>query len=141
VSDDLEPIDRLLAPVATWVNSRSDILGLAIVGSWARAAQRPDSDVDLVLLAHETQMFRRDKTWLDQIHWHERRVAHWHDAQYGKAWSRHVRLEPFCEIEFTFCAPSWAATDPVDPGTAGVISAGFRVLVDKARLFDRLLAH
>jgi hypothetical protein len=67
-------------------------------------------------------------------------VAGWHDVDYGIVWSRHIQLEPTCEIEFTFCAPSWAATDPVDPGTVDVVSQGCRVLSDKAALFEKLLA-
>jgi hypothetical protein len=47
-------------------------------------------------------------------------------------------LHPACEIEFTFCSPSWAATDPVDPGTAAVVSNGWRVLLDKAGRFENL---
>ena len=61
-------------------------------------------------------------------------------ADYGIVWSRHIQLAPPCEIEFTFCAPSWAATDPVDAGTVNVVSQGCRVLLDKAALFEKLLA-
>jgi hypothetical protein len=48
-------------------------------------------------------------------------------------------LEPRCQIEFTFCAPAWASTDPIDAGTANVVSGGCRVLVDKMQLFGNLL--
>ena len=42
------------------------------------------------------------------------------------------------KIEFTFCSPSSAAIDPVDPGTAAVVSNGWRVLLDKAGRFENL---
>jgi hypothetical protein len=67
-------------------------------------------------------------------------VIGWHDVDYGMVWSRHAQLEPFCELEFTFCRRSWAAVDPVDPGTASVVSKGCRVLLDKGGLFEGLLA-
>jgi hypothetical protein len=133
-------LDQVLAPVSAWARSRPDVLGLALVGSWACGRARQDSDVDLVLLVSEPQIFRRDERWMAEIRWLDRRVVGWHDADYGVAWSRHVRLQPACEIEFTFCDPSWAATDPVDPGTAAVVSGGCRPLLDKAGLFEGLLA-
>jgi hypothetical protein len=133
-------LEHVLAPVVAWARSRSDILGLAVTGSWARGTARQDSDIDLVVLAGEPQAFRYDETWLADIHWNAAHVAGWHDADYGTVWSRHVRMEPPCEVEFTFCGRSWTATDPVDPGTASVVANGFRVLLDKARLFEKLLA-
>jgi len=92
-----------------------------------------------MLLVSEPQTFRCDEHWLTEIDWAGGRVADWHDAEYGSAWSRHVALEPHGEIEFTFCTPSWAATDPIDAGTANVVSGGCRILVDKTKLFDNLL--
>src|SRR6266540_1179413 len=133
-------LDQILAPVSAWACSRSEVLGLALVGSRACGAARQDSDIDLMLLVSEPRRFRRDERWLAEIRWSDRRVVAWHDADYGIAWSRHVRLEPACAIEFTFCDPSRAATDPVDPGTSMVVSKGCRALLDKAGLFENLLA-
>jgi hypothetical protein len=132
-------LEQILAPIAAWARSRSDVHGLALVGSWARGAARRDSDIDLMLLVPEPQTFRSDEHWLTEIDWAGGQVADWRDAEYGSAWSRHVALEPYCQIEFTFCAPSWAATDPIDAGTVNVVSGGCRVLVDKVQLFESLL--
>jgi len=132
-------IDQILAPITAWARSRADILGLALVGSWARGAARLDSDVDLVLLVSKPQAFRRNEDWLAEINWADAHVAHWHDVDYGSVWSRHIELQPHCVIEFTFCHPSWAAANPIDAGTANVLSGGCRVLVDKAKLLARLL--
>jgi Nucleotidyltransferase domain len=132
-------LEQILSPVAAWARSRSDILGLAVVGSWARGTARPGSDIDLILLAPEAQAFRYDESWLAEIGWRDWRIAGWHDADYGAVWSRHVRLEPPCEIEFSFCLPTWAATDPPDPGTIRVVAGGCRILFDKARLLEKLL--
>ena len=122
-------LDRALAPIIGWAESRSDVLGLALVGSWARDAARPDSDIDLVFLVSDPQSFR-EVAWLAEIPWFSGRVPEWHDANYGKAWSRHLRTEPYCEVECTFCHPSWAATNPIDPGTADVMSQGCQERLD-----------
>jgi uncharacterized protein len=137
---DIAEIEQVLSPITAWARARTDIEGLALVGSWARSAARPDSDIDLVLLALEPLSFRHDERWLAEIAWRGVRVVQWHDADYDIAWSRHVQLEPRREIEFTFCALSWVTTDPVDPGTAIVVSSGCRVLLDKTRLLENLLA-
>ena len=136
---DAAALDEIVAPIVSWARRRPDILGLAVVGSWAREAARPDSDVDLTLLVNEPQTFRR-QDWLDEIAWHEGHVVHWHDADYGAAWSRHLQQSAFGEIELTFCRPSWADTDPVDAGTAEVVSDGCRILFDKSGLFEKLLS-
>jgi hypothetical protein len=132
-------LEQILAPISAWARSRPDIRGLALVGSWARGSAQSDSDIDLMLLVSEPQKFRSDEHWLTEIDWAGGRVADWHDAEYGSSWSRHVALEPRCQIEFTFCAPAWASTDPIDAGTANVVSGGCRVLVDKMQLFGNLL--
>jgi uncharacterized protein len=140
VTVDNAQLDHLLAPVVSWVRSRPDILGLALVGSHAREAARQNSDIDLLLLACEPQAFRYAESWLADIPWAQGHIVDWRDADYGAAWSRHVRLDPFGELELTFCAASWAATDPIDSGTCKVVSMGCRALVDKVGLFETLLA-
>jgi uncharacterized protein len=131
--------DEIIAAVALWARSRADILGLALVGSRACGTARLDSDIDLVVLAAEPQVFRDDEAWLAEIPWSGAHVAVWHDADYAVAWSRHAVLNTGDEIEFTFCEPSWAATDPIDAGTLGVVSGGCHVVLDKAKLFESLL--
>lgn len=136
---DASEVDNILAPIAAWARSRADILGLAVVGSQARGTARPDSDIDVVVLTPEPERFRSDALWLAEIDWRDQAITDSYDAQYGSAWSRHVQLQSSSQIEFTFCTPSWTATNPIDPGTLTVVSGGCRVLVDKARLFGDLL--
>jgi len=129
----------IVAPIVSWARRHSDILALAVAGSWARGTARSDSDIDLILLVREPADFR-GQDWPGEIAWREGRVTQWHDADYGVAWSRHLQLSGAREIEFTFCRPSWADTDPVDAGTAEVVSGGCRVLLDKFGLFEKLLS-
>ena len=137
---DERQLDRLLIPITAWACSRSDILALAVLGSWARGTARTDLDVDLLFIAREPQAYRYDELWLAEIRWPEGYVIDWQDVDYGLVWSRHVRLVPEREIEFGFCAPSWAATDPLDIDTAKIVANGFLVLLDKTRILEHLLA-
>ena len=134
-----EIVAPIVAPIVSWASRRPDIRGLALVGSWARRAARRDSDIDLVLLVNEPKAFR-SRDWLDDIQWHAGCVVHWHDADYGAAWSRHLQLSAAREIEFGFCRLSWAETDPIEAGTAEVVSGGCQVLLDKSGLFEKLLS-
>jgi len=132
---DVGPIEQLLDAVAKWAASRNDILGIALIGSWARGAATAASDVDLIILAAQPDVFR-DANWPNEIPWTaQTHAVGCHDVKYGAVWSRHVQLSNACEIEFSFAERSWAATDPVDRSTLAIIRAGFRILVDKeARL-------
>jgi uncharacterized protein len=56
----------LIDAIAAWVGGPSDLRGLALVGSWARGAARPDSDLDLLILAARPNDYRVATTWLDR---------------------------------------------------------------------------
>ena len=137
---DQPTIDQFLSPITAWARARPDILALALLGSWARGTPTRDSDVDLLFIVSEPQAFRYDELWLAEISWRGAYVTGWRDADYGVAWSRHVQLAPSREVEFTFCPPWWAATDPLDPSTASIVANGCRILLDKTRLLETLLS-
>jgi hypothetical protein len=136
-------IEQLLTVVTRWTESRDDVLGLALVGSQAQGTASEDLDVDFVLLIIEPEDFRVDDTWLQEVQWIflGLSVAAWRDVIYGAVWSRHVVLSDGCEVEFSFGAPSWANTTPVDQGTLSVISKGWRILLDRQGLLTSLAAH
>jgi predicted nucleotidyltransferase len=39
--------------ITRWAAARKDVLGLLLVGSCARNAARPDSDIDVVRILHD----------------------------------------------------------------------------------------
>ena len=53
-----------LAQFIPWAAARPDIQALALAGSHARGAARPDSDVDLILLCDEPTRYVQDTTWV-----------------------------------------------------------------------------
>jgi hypothetical protein len=138
-----EQVRVILAEVTRWAAERGDICAVALVGSWARGAARPDSDIDLVLLTPDPLRFRRDYGWITEIDWVRigASVAYWGDADYGPVWSRHLHLTDNTEIELGFSPPSWASVDPLDAGTRQVIRDGCRILYDPLGLLDQLVRH
>jgi uncharacterized protein len=136
--------NRSLAPpileiVNDWAKSQESIHGLALVGSHARNATRPDSDIDFVFLSKNPNDFR-SAAWLTGLEWSRAgaHLAKWADEEYGVVWSRRIWLKPDFELDVVFAPLSWAGVSPVDKGTERVVSDGCRVLYDPAGLFDRL---
>jgi uncharacterized protein len=114
-------IDRaadILTAVTRWAKTQAQVRGLALVGSHARGAARPDSDIDLIALAKDPQIFR-DPAWLAAIDWSAAKVrpAKWTDEEYGAVWSRRVGLTPEGEV----------------------VREGCRILYDPDGLLERLV--
>jgi len=132
---DIQPI---LRQVTRWAAGRDDVAAVALVGSWARDAAKPDSDIDLILLTPAPAAFR-PPAWLAEIEWPSRPVR-WQDEEYGIVWSRRIWLADGMEIEFGFGPLSWAQTNPLDAGTEQVIRDGCRILFDPQGILTRLVA-
>ena len=104
---------------------KSDIEGMAIVGSYARGTQQPYSDIDAAIFCNNPEMYLNDHSWLELFGvatdiTHER----WGVVQTVRAFFSNA-----LEIEFNFTTLAWARI-PVDPGTYRVVSEGFEILYD-----------
>jgi predicted nucleotidyltransferase len=115
----------LLERATRWASERSDIRGLALVGSHASSRARPDSDVDLVLLTTEPKRYLEDTSWVS-VFGTSRLIAL---ESWGKVTSVRVHYDPGPEVEFGITTPDWAAS-PVDAGTRRVVHDGIVVLLD-----------
>ena len=126
--------------MTAWAVGRTDVLGVTLVGSYARGTANLASDVDLMVLAQDPDWFRRDAAWPAAIPWGglASNGLSWRDEAYGCAWSRHIQLACGSEVELTFGPASWAATDPADPGSLHVVTGGCRILLDPAGLLAAL---
>jgi len=129
-------VESLLERIATWAASREDVRAVALVGSWARGTAVPDSDVDLIVLADDPGGCADDPSWLDALGVAGPvRVGEW-----GPLSERRGVTPEGVEVEVCFGPPAWAATDPVDPGTARVVADGLRVVHDPGEHLAALLA-
>lgn len=122
-------ITAFLEVVTAWAEGRSDIDGVALVGSYARGTARPESDIDRVVLSNVPSRLL-DGDW----------PARFGDVQssstedYGALKSRRVLYRDGLEVEFGIAAPSWTSI-PLDPGTRRVLADGVKVLYDPRQLF------
>jgi hypothetical protein len=94
-----------------------------------------------MISASEPHTSHDDGAWLQEIHFGcDIRAAGWHDAEYGAAWSRHVRIAQQARSNSPR-RPVLAATDPLIPAlllssrTAAVLldKAGCRSIADRGR--------
>ncbi|MEV5428007.1 nucleotidyltransferase domain-containing protein [Streptomyces sp. NPDC052701] len=125
-----EIIDR----VTRWAAGRQDVVGLLLVGSYARDAARPDSDIDLVLLTTDPAPYS-GTAWADELALGELlRTRAW-----GPLTERRHATASGREVEIGIGSAQWARTDPVDPGTRRVVTDGARPLHDPAGVLAALI--
>lgn len=128
---------RVLCAVQEWASTEPDVRGVAVVGSWARGTAGMESDVDIVVLTDQLDRHVNDRTWVGK-NFDGAEVMR--TEAWGTLTELRLRLPSGLEVELGFAPRSWAATDPIDPGTARVIRDGCRPLLDPDTLFAAVIA-
>jgi uncharacterized protein len=128
-------VGRLLERVRTWAMERTDVAAVGLAGSWARGEAGMDSDVDFVILTGEPYLYLEGEGWVRDLG--GTRIVK--TQAWGPMTERRFVLPDGLEVEAGIAPPSWAATDPVDPGTRNVVRDGFRILHDPEGLLARLV--
>ena len=125
-------IDDVIDRFTRWAKDRQDIVGLLVVGSCARGAARPDSDIDIVLLTTDERRYS-DEAWGEELGLPDLiRMQSW-----GPISERRYSTVSGLEVEVGIGSPAWAKTDPVDPGTRRVVTDGARLLHDPAGILPQ----
>ena len=127
----------VLRSIAAWAGAQDDIVAVALVGSWARGAARMSSDIDFVVLTSDKARYVADDSWIRPALGQKAELVR--TAEWGPVTERRLRLSSGLEVDIGFVDPSWAATDPVDPGTAGVVLDGCIPTVDPQAILDELV--
>ena len=128
-------MERVLRRLCEWAAGRDDIRGLVLVGSRARGEARADSDLDVVLLTTQPARYVERDDWLSELGG-ARPVAM---RPWGAITERRFELYDV-EVDLGVGEPSWAAVEPVDPGTRRVVADGARVLHDPDGALAALVA-
>ena len=116
-----------------WFREQNDVDGIAIVGSYARGAQKPDSDIDAVIFCREPEKYIYDQSWVKQFG----DASEVSSETWGVVQTIRVFFNAGLEIEFNFSTIAWADI-PVDPGTNRVVSGGIEILHDPTGQLGRL---
>ena len=109
------------------------VRAVALVGSWARGAAGEDSDVDFVVLSEELPDGPQSG-WFDGLPIASAITTRGRGALTEWRWKT---SEGF-EIDTCVGSTSWAATQPIDPGTRRVLTGGLQRIYDTERLLLEL---
>ena len=92
----------LVDAVREWAESRPDIVAVVLHGSWATGTARPDSDVDLLVVAHDTGGYLAWHDWLSDFGKPGDRIVERRDG----ASALRVWYADGPEVEFTLVTPA-----------------------------------
>jgi hypothetical protein len=126
--DRFEQFVHLRGLLARWALQQDDIVAAAVFGSWARRTARMDSDFDVVVHTTHPGQYVADDGWIAAVVGQDAsivRTQEWGPSRSG------VSAFHLASKSSSAWSRSWAATDPVDPGTARVMRDGFEPLVDE----------
>lgn len=124
--------EHYLQEITNWAFRRVDILAVAVVGSVARGAATPTSDLDLVLICIRPAPYLQNTDWVHQFGVVEKQQV----EEYGQLTSLRVWYKDGSEVEFGLTDESWAAL-PLDEGTRRVIDDGMQILFEKDCILSR----
>ena len=120
----------LLQAVKAWAERQPDIVAVALFGSWAAGTARPDSDIDVLIIAHDAAGYFAWQDWLSDLGKPGDRAQ---EFLSGLSVLR-VWYSDGPEAEFVFAPP--AALE--DPAVLGLLSGPHAAIHDPAGL---LTAH
>ena len=129
-------MERFLASLVAFAEGRDDVRAVALVGSHARGVARADSDVDIVMLSTEPETYIDGDDWIRRFPGATLLAT----RRWGVLIERRLVLDAGIEVDFGVACPSWASTQPLDPGTARVAREGLVVLHDRDGLLAQVLA-
>ena len=92
----------LLDKSLKWAISQGTIMGVALVGSYARGSAKPDSDVDLVILSSEVDELINNRSWIEIFGQVKSCVI----EDWGLVTSLRVHYQDSKEVEFGLASPS-----------------------------------
>jgi molybdopterin-guanine dinucleotide biosynthesis protein A len=132
-------LDLVAAAVSDWAAEREDVQALVLVGSQARTDVPADrwSDLDLIFLLDDPTPYTEDASWIEEF---GRPVATFLEATLDGHWERRVLYESGEDVDFVLFPVSVLERLEASENAAGLLRRGFRVLVDRVGVSDRLAA-
>lgn len=130
-------IDRF----STWAKLQPDVRAGVILGSWARNDMPADdmSDLDLLVIVSDPSVFLWEASWL--LNFGEPRLSFVEPTATGNFKERRVAFKDGKDIDFSLVpvqAIQQMVGQQIPAEIADVFRRGFKILVDKDRLAERL---
>jgi predicted nucleotidyltransferase len=127
-------ITDFLNELVHWAASQPEVKAVGLVGSYAREAASPDSDIDIIILAEDPGEFIKNTDWLKSFGLIKKMLV----EDYGRVTSLRAWYENGREVEFGLTTPAWAGS-PLEDGTERTIQKGMQVLFERELLLSPLL--
>ena len=136
-----EHISSFFDQIHTWSESQSNIIAIALVGSYARGDATELSDVDLVIITSSPEAMINNPGWIENFG----RPKKVNFEDWGKVQSIRALYPDGLEVEFGITDMNWLA-QPIDEGTVSVIEDGIQVVFERdgylsAKLDEILSVH
>lgn len=122
--------------IESWCASDVGILGVLLVGSYARGEAKADSDIDLVIICDVPQKYCADPDWIRQT-FGESKIGNLEDWGLVKSWRAHFRNG--LEVEFGITSTRWCSEPEIPLGTGKVVSDGAQIVFERNRLLTELV--
>jgi hypothetical protein len=114
------------------------VLAIGLCGSWASGEPTMGSDVDFIVLTDERTALATSSAWAGRAVGDGTILVRQRD--WGPMLTEvRLRRASGLEVEIGLADRVWAATDPVDTGSARVVNDGCIVLYDPHRLLATLV--
>jgi len=133
LSPSREQVRHFLGGFCRWAADQPDILAVALVGSYARNDATSDSDVDLIIVAFDPEIYLRDTSWAQRFG----TISRQHLENYGNVTSLRVWYLGVMKSSTGFTDEAWCGF-PLDEGTKKVVSGGMEVLGERGSMLTRL---
>ena len=116
-----------------WAENQDNIVGIVLVGSYARGTAREDSDVDLVILAKDPTIYLKNIDWI--LTFGDINEEKTEDEDWGILQTKRVFYKNGLEVEYGITSPEWA----VDDGAKEVMQDGAKLLLDKSGSLQKII--
>ncbi len=129
--------DLMTAAVVDWASEREDIRALLVVGSQARAKVPADrwSDLDIVLIVDDPEPYAEDPSWVREFG--QPVLTFLEDTPVGQR-ERRVLYETGEDVDFPLFPVTALELLEQSENAANLLARGYRVLIDKIDLAERL---
>ncbi len=126
-------LNNFLLDLQKMGQKNKDIFGILLVGSYARNEARQDSDIDIVILTKNPNLYLDDYSFANLFG----DVDKIEKEFWGKVTSVRVWYKNGYEVEFGITTPDWAAV-PLDAGTERVLTDGHKIIYEEINLLSNI---